>query len=1184
MKNNFKPLWHILCLIVALLLPDAAKAQTVNVSTRTGNVIVVKGTDQELQANGFGGMWVHNQLPMNMMCCDAGEFALTPDGLLKTHANNISSTLFPDRGITLLSGAKSWGYLALTLPEGYRFTGYKAVVKTDIKEGDLEKPSSDGSWTSSPLSFAETQADGTTEIGQSQDLGTMGSNTTRTLARTSLQEGDMGNKLYFRYGANPGGGFAGMSLVSLEVSFACNSAFTATVKPADNVSGVDCALASFHSGRIDLGEITTQKKGTKTFFGYNHANVRDLPAYSMIYNRGGIDANGKPNTATVTDGLIASAVTAGGQAFALKSGTYWVETPTELEAEGNVKIPVGYRIVGARVNYWNEAVASDLFTITNGDGLYMGPAIKWGSKSTLWQTDGQGGVYTTLEGGQRKWLAYKESGLFDKTYTAITQDSKPNVTFTVANGRVSFGNWNKRYLQSDGTFATSTGNAATVTMVEPAKMQYTVKLYDKTGTQVEQTATVGADNPTGTLAISGLNNDAVKLEVEAEDGQTAYITVDLDIEALNPYVQKMDVVCTQESGEKKQLSQQFLADDFAVGGGSVNFYVPTNFAGSGQMDISFNNLYSKDADNTYFDGNMTGNARYSFVRSPYYDIIGEDLHTNAAAAADHTYADKVQVSVVGNKAFTFNNTQQLADQGSTGTAHFEEYLYSNAEYAAQGGSYTGVKLANGETHDCYLATADETRYNISPATGMRHMYYAFYRSNITLRTADYFPTVEYKKIYETTLTADGLDPNPYYGAVIGLTDGDGKKIEAGTGYVYPDQITGKISETIKDPQVTTPKPVDGKHLLYLDLGNVYSVIFDTQEGGGFGTMQSLRDLIATNGLVYLPNSVSSNMDNMATKSIDGSTYNATNNIELTDLQPFYAPYDIYINAANHARYVRKYTPTNGKVNFVTVTMPFTVGHTEGVYTSDDGQTQFTFYDMQNTHCISADPDKMTGNPGEDFYGLAHFTPYTGGYATEANHPYLVEVNRYDGETGDDGKVLFVLTQKGATIMATTPQEAEKLGGQQKNGTIGGNPITLKQYGTYAGAQLPKVGNYLYFWKNKLVSSKNLEDEFPVVYVAPFRTYYEYEGVVNNLAEINVSLTPNGDATHITGPTGHDGTLTLMPSGGMLTIKANAATPVAIHNMQGQAVMRGNMQQGDTMSVPLKAGVYVVNGRKVAVAR
>lgn len=31
-------------------------------------------------------------------------------------------------------------------------------------------------------------------------------------------------------------------------------------------------------------------------------------------------------------------------------------------------------------------------------------------------------------------------------------------------------------------------------------------------------------------------------------------------------------------------------------------------------------------------------------------------------------------------------------------------------------------------------------------------------------------------------------------------------------------------------------------------------------------------------------------------------------------------------------------------------------------------------------------------------------------------------------------------------------------------------------------------------------------------------------------------------------------------------------------------MRGDMQQGDTMSVPLEAGVYVVNGRKVAVAR
>ena len=64
-------------------------AQTVNISPKTGNVISAVSTSSENHMDGYGGAWLHNQIPLTWLTAD--ENTLTDAGLLKTHANNISA-------------------------------------------------------------------------------------------------------------------------------------------------------------------------------------------------------------------------------------------------------------------------------------------------------------------------------------------------------------------------------------------------------------------------------------------------------------------------------------------------------------------------------------------------------------------------------------------------------------------------------------------------------------------------------------------------------------------------------------------------------------------------------------------------------------------------------------------------------------------------------------------------------------------------------------------------------------------------------------------------------------------------------------------------------------------------------------------------------------------------------------
>ena len=120
----------IRCAATAVLLTVgmAAAAQTVSISPKTGNVISAVSYSSEAHLPNFGGVWVHNQLPMTLVTSDKSD--LMESGMMKEHANNVAVL----KGYLVFGSGQdidTHNHMSLSLPKGYRFTSYKIVMDYD---------------------------------------------------------------------------------------------------------------------------------------------------------------------------------------------------------------------------------------------------------------------------------------------------------------------------------------------------------------------------------------------------------------------------------------------------------------------------------------------------------------------------------------------------------------------------------------------------------------------------------------------------------------------------------------------------------------------------------------------------------------------------------------------------------------------------------------------------------------------------------------------------------------------------------------------------------------------------------------------------------------------------------------------------------------------------------------------
>lgn len=1164
----------IRCAATAVLLTVgmAAAAQTVSISPKTGNVISAASYSGESHLPGFGGVWVHNQLPMTLVTSDKSD--LMESGMMKEHANNVAVL---DGCLVFASGASASivNHMSLSLPKGYRFTSYKIVM-------DYEKDSK------APSTFKEM--DGTfTKEKQEVVVGKNATNV--SMQRTSLNNTDMGNILYFYQGHTEG--MARVKVTSFVVTFECTDKFKESLHAGvtDLANPVSCIALPFQTQRTDLGKIERSTQGY-TSYKYNYQNVKDLSADFLLYDQAGV-VNGTAVAGTAGDGAISSVYYNGQLTFlGLKNNTYWLETPTDAITQNGKRTPVGYRIVGARLLYANNAHSigfqkGDNIYITDGNGKYMNHQLKFTTTKVQWTYDVDGKV-STRSGNETYYLRHDTGPWWNPTVSLKTTTNRSEASVYNTKGlNLFYGSVENAYVISydasgNAVYDEYPKNNAVVVNANPTpetSTQFTIKLYDKTGKTVAQQATVDANNAEGDLVLEKINNDAIKLQIDGlEEGQKAFVCFQVQLEALNPYIDKMDITCTQPSGEQA-LKKQYLADDFTIGtDGKVDFGVPTNFGTTG-LTFAFDGLHSKSADETYPAGQVGKYSRYHFVKSDYYNLIGENLQAHRSDAADYDCTKKVRVDVAGDKAFYCNNSDKFkAGTTGSGTFYYEEYRYTNAAYNKQGGQWKEMVANSGDDYvKRYIVVCDETRYNIAPTTTPRHAIYAYYSTDLKLTTVDYTPEITYTKVYDDAVIPTGPDKNYYVGATLTLKSKDGTALPEGTGYAFTKQIIDQINADIAAPKANAP--VDANHILYFDASKVNSLLFSSNNAA-WGQLEDLKSKLGKNALIFLPTGVTDNHDNVASKSLSGDDFIAENNIVLEDQWPFFSPYDIRINAANEVSYKRFVANNNDTKKWVSIVMPFTVAINAetGQYTNEDDKCYFTFYQMNATNAFS-----KSNQSGELIFTdiNAHFSPCTGVSTTQPNDAYIVRIDRAE-MTEKEAKLMFILRQRGSTIVQTPV--GRTIHGAASSGTVDGQIMDLIPQATFSGAEVDKMKPIFYFNKDKFVSSLALEMS-NTVKVLPFRSYYDCTGTgTRNIRYINISLEPNNDPTDIQEVT-TDATnagFVFSAQAGQLTVKATKDLRVSVRNVSGQTIDVKALKAGESHSVKLPSGIYVVNGTKVMV--
>lgn len=1170
----------IRCAATAVLLTVgmAAAAQTVSISPKTGNVISAASYGTESHKTNFGGVWIHNQLPMTLITSD--EATITAAGLMKVHANNVSA-IEKENKLTFISGQGDIvNYMSLSLPKGYRFTSYKMVIN-----------SNDASVVATNL--REMDASFTTEH-TSVSIARTGSKGV-TMQRTSMNNSDMGNILYFKQDHDYArGGSSTIDVVSFVVTFECTDKFNESLQaePDAFTGAVSCLALPFLTNRVDYGPIEIQTVNNYTSFKYDYNNIKDLEADFLLYDEKGV-VGGTAKAGTPGDGSIASVSNDGKLTYiGLKNNTYWLETPTDALAENGQRIPVGYRIVGARLVYANSAKhvdfkKGDQIYITDGNGRYMNHSLEFTANKVVWTYGTDGKVYTK-SGYNTYYLAHNYTTNNNKRfyYLDVTTRSWNAAVYNTKGLNLFIGSGAETYFVScnadgKGVYNYAQGMAVVVNTIttEASSTGFTIKIFDKTGTTVEHEGQASAEHPEGELVLEKINNDAIKLQIEGlEEGQEAFVCFQVQLEALNPYIDKMDITCTQPSGEQA-LKKQYLADDFTIGtDGKVDFGVPSNFGTTG-LRFAFDGLHSKSADETYPAGQVGKYSRYHFVKSDYYNLIAENLQGHRSDAANYDYTKKVRVDVAGDKAFHCNNSDKFkAGTTGSGTFYYEEYRYSNDAYNTQGGQWKEMVANNGDNYvKRYLVVCDETRYNIAPTTTPRHAIYAYYSTDLKLTTVDYKPEITYTKVYDDAVIPTGPDKNYYVGATLRLKDKAGSLLPEGTGYAYTKQIIDQINADIAAHK--TNAPVDANHILYFDASNVNSLLFSSNNAA-WGQLEDLKSKLGMNALIFLPTGVTDNHDNVASKSLSGDDFIAENNIVLEDQWPFFSPYDIRINAANEVSYKRFVANNNDTKKWVSIVMPFTVAINAetGQYTNEDDKCDFTFYQMNATNAFSK-PNSSGDLIFTDIDG--HFSPYAGVSTTQPNDAYIVRIDRAE-MTEKEAKLMFILRQRGSTIVKTPM--GRTIQGAASSGTVDGQNMDLIPQATFSGAEVDKMKPIFYFNKDKFVSSLALEGVL-TVYVLPFRSYYDCTGTVTrNISHINISLEPNNDPTDIQEVTSNatNAGFVFSSQAGQLTVKATKDLRVNVRNVSGQTIDVKALKAGESHSVKLPSGIYVVNGTKVMV--
>lgn len=1035
-----------------------------------------------------------------------------------------------------------------------------------------------------------------------------------------------------------------------------------------NSVGASFVNYPFATQKIDVGELNTKyfSDTQQTYLVYDYSHVKDLNANVVLFEddavstSGVVGENGNKGITSTRNG--------DNYYYALKKNVYYVEAPTNAVTQDGKNVNIAYRITGAKIKYnygtandaydyeyqvpYEETTTEGPYTNylivakgKNGIKYYLtgdGGASVNGGQLVVWDGDyirlaSENGTYyltdtRTYSGGSR----YAEFTTDKTKAKKLIYDSWDEVFYYQEGGnnyylRFSSANAGFRFQSNSSYLAylaiPTSGGTTTFTHTEtkyrtekvgiPAftPTNYTINVYDaETGTKVVSTANVSSSNKTGEVVLKvndnkhKINNDAFKFEIVMPDNAPAdakaLITVELTMQALNPYLSRLDITC-HDPNNVTTLTQQFNAENFAVRGGAFTFFVPAGFDnkkdGNGNViateqecSFTFDNMYTPYLDNTYYDGEGIGHGRNYMVNSEY-EIANPSAYSNPATKPDANYTTKISVTTSGTKKFTFNNAEQLDHSSiSVNNVKYEEYPFSKNTYQTQGGNFEELKLKNQGTAIRYLFCSDEPRYNISLAKATEHRSYAFYVMNIKLITKTYYPDHEWKKLYDETCYYDNGDATkPMYGLVLATSD---KNEDGKMGYLTIEQVDRIINNNDKaeyygTESSYTPKndrPADLKDLsqiLYVDGSDLHSIVYSKSED--VDELRDMKNVLGANVLFFLPEGMSSDLDNVAIK--DGDTFRSTNNIILTDRKPFYTPYDIQVDGANYASYTRQITWNSDweYTKLATVILPFKLNVTNGVHEEpaafvEGTQMKQSSFSLSYMDAMSHDKEVTDHLVNYNQPGKAHFTPISGSQS-EANKPYLVQMTRNAA-----GNIPFTATQYGALVVSTS--NGGKYLGESCSGKIAANSYVFQNNGTYCGIVLnahneddDDAPGYFYFGNGKFLNSKNLRKGKNQVYVYPFRGYYSYsvDGQAKAVSALDITFDMDDIADGIENIENRPDML-VKTGKGVITVGATTDNQIRIYGLDGMNIISDNLNSGDERTYTVPSGIYVVNGVKVIV--
>jgi hypothetical protein len=535
--------------------------------------------------------------------------------------------------------------------------------------------------------------------------------------------------------------------------------------------------------------------------------------------------------------------------------------------------------------------------------------------------------------------------------------------------------------------------------------------------------------------------------------------------------------------------------------------------------------------------------------------------------ASHDYADKVLTTKVGNKPFTFSNVEKLAPTVRDNIKrYYEEYEFSENNYDSKdNGSFNVATLAVGGTGTYYIFVGDETRYNIAPSKDL-HRYHAYYKVTVNLSMVSQTPVLTWTPIYQSSLYDDnGTDQNNYY-AGLKVTAKNTETGEAVTkGYLLASDIITQMKKDIANK--INNAPINSAHVLYIDNSELTSVVTTASTDGD--DLSDLQSSLAKNALLFLPAGSTTTFNNAVAKT--ASSYKALSNIVLTDKQPFFTPYAFTVGGDNYATYTRQLTWTNGQVSNATMMLPFSLSLTSGQHTNTDGKCSFTVYKMNATDCLVATETGV----GTNYSGTAKFTAVSAD-KTEANEPYYVKVDKYEGTESSSS---FIATENGAEFVAT-PASSAIASKSTSTGKVNGSDLTFTNKATFCGQTIPKGEvNIFYFGKNKFYNITNLSKDN--LYVYPFRAYYSSgtAGAKMNMFDVEFD---DDETTGIDNVNNNQNGFKVRSSQGNIVISTSETTPVKVYSMTGQCLNKVTVEAGQNKFIPVSAGVYLVNGVKVAV--